>query len=71
MSFVYLLDTNILSELLKATPSTQVLSKLKQHQHEIATAAIVWHELVFGCERLPKSRKKALGAILMMSSIKS
>lgn len=60
MSFIYLLDTNILSEPLKVSPSVTVLAKLEQHQQQIATAAIVWHELVFGCERLPKSRKKTV-----------
>lgn len=36
------------------------MQKLEKHQNEIATAAIVWHELQFGCRRLPASRKRAL-----------
>ena len=54
----FLLDTNILSEPLKAFPSAKALRKLRAHQGEIATAAPVWHELLFGCRRLPSSRKR-------------
>lgn len=36
------------------------MRKLERYQNEIATAAIVWHELQFGCRRLPASRKRAL-----------
>jgi len=55
----YLLDTNILSEPLRPEPHGNVRKKLKMHQRELATAAPVWHELVFGCERLPKSKKRS------------
>jgi tRNA(fMet)-specific endonuclease VapC len=54
----YLLDTNILSEAVKTTPNRSVLDKLARHQAEIATAAPVWHELQYGCLRLPPSRKR-------------
>jgi tRNA(fMet)-specific endonuclease VapC len=54
----YLLDTNVLSEAVKKERSQIVLSKLKKHQGEMATAASVWHELVYGCLRLPQSKKK-------------
>ncbi len=56
----YLLDTNILSEASKKIPDKSVLEKLRRHEYEIATAAIVWHELGYGCERLPVSRKREL-----------
>ena len=58
MSMKYLLDTNVLSEPLRPKPNPAVLAKLKQHRHEIATASVVWHELLFGCQRLPVSRKR-------------
>jgi len=54
----FLLDTNILSEPLKATPNSKALRKLRIHQAEIATATPVWHELLFGCRRLPPSATK-------------
>jgi tRNA(fMet)-specific endonuclease VapC len=56
----YLLDTNIISESVKTLPNKSVLKKLEQHQYEIATAAPVWHELQFGCLRLPASRKREI-----------
>jgi tRNA(fMet)-specific endonuclease VapC len=54
----YLLDTNMLSEPLKPQPHPRVIQKLQRHRHEIATATVVWHELWFGCYRLPVSRKR-------------
>jgi tRNA(fMet)-specific endonuclease VapC len=54
----YLLDTNVLSEAVKAEPDRKVMAMLERHQDEIATAAPVWHELLFGCLRLPVSRKR-------------
>ena len=56
----YLLDTNILSEPVKTTPQKTVLKSIERHQHEIVTAAPVWHELVFGCRRQPVSRKREI-----------
>ncbi len=58
MSLLYLLDTNILSEPTKRLPDEQVMFKLQQHRKQIATASIVWHELLFGCQRLPLSHKR-------------
>ena len=54
----YLLDTNILSEAVKANPDPKVMAKLEKHQHEIVTAAPVWHELLYGCFRLTASRRR-------------
>jgi tRNA(fMet)-specific endonuclease VapC len=56
----YLLDTNVLSEAVKADPNRKVMAMLERHQDEIATAAPVWHELLFGCLRLPVSRKREM-----------
>lgn len=54
----YLLDTNIVSEPLRPSPNQKILERLQLHQAEIAVAAIVWHELLFGCYRLPPSAKR-------------
>ena len=61
----YLLDTNVLSEPLKLEPNPKVMSMLKRHQEDIATAAPVWHELFFGYLRLPLSRKREMIAIYL------
>lgn len=59
MTIRFLLDTNVLSEPVRPFPHPGVLQKLREHRDEVATAALVWHELLYGCERLPPSRKRA------------
>jgi tRNA(fMet)-specific endonuclease VapC len=56
----YLIDTNILSEPLKPQPNPAVMDKIHQHTNTIAIAAITWHEIQFGCDRLPPSRRRDL-----------
>ena len=63
----YLLDSNILSEPARLKPNDNVLQQLADRDGEYATAAIVWHELVYGCELLTASkRKKQLQSYLEM-----
>lgn len=63
----YLLDSNILSEPARLKPNAQVLKQFANHDDCYATASIVWHELVYGCELLPASkRKEQLQAYLEM-----
>lgn len=59
MTARYLLDTNIVSEPLRPKPNAKILARLKQHAEELAIASLVWHELWFGCERLPASGKRS------------
>jgi tRNA(fMet)-specific endonuclease VapC len=56
----YILDTNVLSEAVKSAPNRHVMIMLEKHQAEIATASPVWHELQYGCRRLPVSRKREM-----------
>ncbi len=58
MSVRYLLDTNVLSEPLRPQPDEHVLHMLEQHEGALATATLVWHELWFGCLRLPPSKRR-------------
>ncbi len=58
MTLQYLLDTNVISEPLRPVPNQEVLNHLREHQTEIAIAAVVWHELWYGCNRLPPSSKR-------------
>ena len=58
MSAKYLLDTDVVSEPLRPAPNDKILARLKRHQDELAIASIVWHELWFGCYRLPRSAKR-------------
>ncbi|MFB2833649.1 type II toxin-antitoxin system VapC family toxin [Floridanema evergladense] len=58
MTVKYLLDTNVLSEAKRPQPNQNVMEKLRLCKGEIATATLVIHELLFGCLRLPESKKR-------------
>lgn len=60
-----LLDTNIISELVKAEPKSNVLKQFQIYKNEIAIPSLVWHELRFGWLRMPDSkRKQSIGLFL-------
>jgi tRNA(fMet)-specific endonuclease VapC len=54
----FLLDTNIVSEAIRPRPNPMVLYKIGEHEAAISTATVVWHELWYGCYRLPSSSNK-------------
>jgi len=54
----YLIDTNVLSEPVRKEPDEAVVTKLREHGSELATASIVWHELTFGVRLLDPSGKR-------------
>ena len=60
MTLHYLLDTNIVSETLRPIPNQALLARLQAHQTAIAIASVVWHELWYGCCRLPPSTKRTV-----------
>ena len=60
MTLRYLLDTNVLSEPVRPTPNAAIMSRIEAHQGEVATASPVWHELLFGCRRLPPSHRRSV-----------
>ena len=55
----YLLDTNVVSEPLRPRPNPAVQQRLAQHGDEVAIASTVWHELLYGMERLPQGRRRS------------
>ena len=55
----YLLDTNIVSEPLRPAPNKLVLTRMRRHAEALAIASVVWHELWFGCLRLPISARRS------------
>jgi tRNA(fMet)-specific endonuclease VapC len=65
----YLLDTNVVSELVKPNPDQGVMERCEECQGELAIAAPVWHELQFGCYRMPLSRKRELLEIFLQEVI--
>ncbi|MDZ7831072.1 MAG: type II toxin-antitoxin system VapC family toxin [Desulfobacterales bacterium] len=66
----YLIDTNVLSEAVKTVPDKSVMRMLEKCQHEMVTAAPVWHELQFGCQRLARSRKREIIASFLNDVVK-
>ncbi|WP_373478305.1 type II toxin-antitoxin system VapC family toxin [Geminocystis sp.] len=55
---MYLLDTNVISEINKKIPNQSVVEKISLYQREIATASTVIHELLYGSLRLPPESAK-------------
>ena len=60
MSLRFLLDTNAVSEPIRPAPNRRLLNRLSMHTGAMGIAAPTWHELRFGCERLPVSRRREL-----------
>jgi tRNA(fMet)-specific endonuclease VapC len=54
----YLLDTNVVSQPMMKVPSMDVMRKLASIADECAIAAPVWHELQFGCQRMPAGKRR-------------
>ncbi|CUS03911.2 putative nucleic acid-binding protein [Candidatus Promineifilum breve] len=54
----FLLDTNAISEPLRPSPNQQFLNRIQENEGRIAIAAVVWHELLYGCWRLPASKRR-------------
>ncbi len=59
MTVRYLLDTSIVSNPISKTPDPAILKRLDEHGPACAIAAPVWHELTYGCRRLPKGRRRS------------
>lgn len=58
MTLRYLLDTAIVSEPVAKKPNPKVIKRLGQNGLYCALAAPVWHELVYGCNRLPDGKRR-------------
>ena len=54
----YLLDTNIISEPARPEPTEKVVERLEAHGGEVALPSVVWHELVYGVERMDGGRRQ-------------
>ena len=58
MRLRYLLDTSIVSSPVSKMPDPAIVKRLDAHGPECAIAAPVWHELTYGCRRLPKGKRR-------------
>lgn len=54
----YLLDSNIVSEIIKPEPNFNVIEKMTAHNSDCAICAPVWQELLFGLYRMPEGINK-------------
>jgi tRNA(fMet)-specific endonuclease VapC len=55
----YLLDTTIVSSPVVKIPNSEIMKRLDEHGHESAIGAPVWHELIYGCARLPRGKRRS------------
>ena len=54
----YLLDSNIISEIIKPEPDFNVLSKIAEHNSDCAICSPVWQEILYGLYRMPEGMNK-------------
>ena len=54
----YLLDTNIISEIMRASPDANVLKNFTEHEKLCAISSTTWNELLFGVNRLPAGKRR-------------
>ena len=57
-NFHYLLDSNIISEIIKPNPNFSVIKKIAEHSGDCAISSTTWHELIFGVEQLEQGLRK-------------
>lgn len=57
-SIKYLLDTNIVSEIVNPEPFLSVMQRFMQHRQELSISTITWHEMNYGVLLMDEGRKK-------------
>lgn len=71
MSLRYLLDTNIISEAIRPQPNANVMQRLLNAQSTMAISAIVWHEVLLGCYRMPESQRRQVIEAYLQEEVKA
>lgn len=56
----YLLDTNVVSELVRPSPDPRVETQFGAHEGASVISALTWHELKYGVARMPVSKRRRL-----------
>ena len=54
----YLLDSNIISEIIKPLPDFNVIKKITEHSSDCAIASSSWQELLYGMYKMPEGMNK-------------
>ncbi len=55
-----MLDTNIISELVKSSPDPVVVKKVADNAHFCAVSSIAWQEMLTGVKLLPDGKKRTI-----------
>ena len=55
---IYLLDTNVISEVSKPQPNEYVSQSVSKHLRVCAISSVTWHEVCYGIERLPAGKRR-------------
>ena len=66
----YLLDSTIVSEPARQKPNPQVQARIQAHAQELAMPSVVWHELLYGLERMPTGRKRNFLAHYLLDAVR-
>lgn len=59
MPKIYLLDTNIISEMTKTVPNEAVAAKIMDTRTLSALCAVTWAEALFGVKRMPEGKRRS------------
>jgi tRNA(fMet)-specific endonuclease VapC len=54
----YLLDTNVVSQPMAKLPIASITRRIEAIADQCAIAAPVWHEIQYGCKRLPAGKRR-------------
>lgn len=58
MTLRFLLDTDIISAPILKRPNQTLIRRIDEHSHECVIAAPIWHELLYGVQRLPRGKRQ-------------
>lgn len=59
MTLRFLLDTNTLSDAMGSTANDGVIERMRRYWESLATASVVYHELLYGARRMTSGAKRA------------
>lgn len=66
---IYLLDTNIISEIYKKNPDPKVYNAVKEHISLSAVSSVSWHEMLYGMKRKTEGKSKDLLSDFLMNFV--
>ena len=67
----YLLDTNVISEMLNRFPSVAVCSRINHYKEVSAISAITWFELLSGVQSMPEGNRKEFLRDAIVNTVQS